>query len=225
MNGRKTFLSADDLRLTIYEIKMDSSLTKKLYTVAGLLMVVALSVLMSTEARAQSPGLSPLPAPPPLRFVPRDERSQLDAAHDVKTRTRLSVELAEARLARAEQMTSAQQYESASRELGIYQGILEDALKFLKEQKDQKKLRDVYRRFEIALRAHASRLETMRRTTPSDYSINIRTITDYTKIVRGEALNGFYGDTVIRDSSRDEDKSPEEEKATSSPQGSAKEQP
>jgi hypothetical protein len=205
---------------------MDSSLSKKLETVAGLFAVIALAVLMSAEARGQVPMGTPLPAPPPLRLVPRDERSQLDAARDIKARMRLSVELAESRLSRAEQMTSAQQYESAARELGIYQGILDDALRFLKEQKEQKKLRDTYKRFEITLRAHGMRLETMRRTTPSEYAVNIKTITEYTKNLRGEALNGFYGDNVIRDAPNDEaEKPPEEGKTTTPSQSSPKEQP
>ncbi|HEV7842827.1 MAG TPA: hypothetical protein VGO69_03980 [Pyrinomonadaceae bacterium] len=205
---------------------MDSPLSKILETVAGLFVVIALAMLMSVEARGQVTVGLPLPAPPPLRLVPRDERLQLDAARDTKARMRLSVELAEARLARAEQMTSAQQYESASRELGIYQGILDDALRFLKDQKEQKKLRDTYKRFEIALRAHGMRLETMRRTTPSEYAFNIKTITEYTKNLRGEALNGFYGDNVIRDTPNDEaEKAPEEGKTTTPSQSLPKEQP
>jgi hypothetical protein len=194
---------------------MHAKLSKKLETTACVFMFAALAVLMSAEARAQVAIGTPLPAPPPLRLVPRSERSQLDAARDVKARMRLSIDMAEARLARAEQMTSSQQYESASRELGIYQGILDDALHFLKDQKEQKKLRDTYRRFEITLRSHAIRLESMRRTTPSEYAFNIKTITDYTKTVRGEALNGFYGDTVIRDLPEDEgEKAPEEGKVS-----------
>jgi hypothetical protein len=205
---------------------MNSPLLKKLETVAGLFAVVALTVLMSVEAQGQVPAWTPLPAPPPLKLVPRAERSQLEAARDAKARTRLSVELAEARLMRAEQMTSAQQFESAARELGIYQGLIEDALRFLKDQKEQKKLRDIYKRFEITLRGHAIRLETMRRTTPSEYSVNIKTITDYTKGVRGEALNGFYGDAVITDAPDDAvEKAPEEGKTTTPSQSSTKEQP
>lgn len=224
--GQVSLWTIDDSRFTIHEMATHSSLSKKLITVAGLIAVVALVVLMSTQAHGQTLTGTPLPAPPPLRLVPRDERAQLDAMRDAKTRTRLSVELAENRLARAEQMTTSQQYESASRELGIYQGILEDALRFLKEQKDQKKLRDIYKRFEITLRSHGARIETMRRTTPSEYSVNIKKAVDNTKSLRGEALNGFYGDTVIRDmSDADEKKAPDEEKATSSPQSSTKEQP
>ena len=205
---------------------MHSSFSKKFETVIGLIAVAALLVLMSTQARGQTLTGTPLPAPPPLRLVPRDERSQLDAMRDAKTRTRLSMELAENRLARAEQMTTSQQYESASRELGIYQGLLEDALRFLKEQKDQKKLRDIYKRFEITLRSHGARIETMRRTTPSEYSVHIKAAVDNTKTLRGEALNGFYGDTVIRNlSDMDEEKAPEEEKTTRSPQSSTKDQP
>lgn len=205
---------------------MYSPLSKTLETVAVLFAVAALTLLMSVDARGQVVTGTPLPAPPPLRVVPREERSQLEAARDAKARTRLSLELAEARLARAEQMTSAQQFESAARELGIYLGLLEDTLRFLKNQKEQKKLRDTYKRFEITLRSHAMRLETMRRTTPAEYSVNIRTITEHTKDVRGEALNGFYGDTVITNTPGDaEEKSREEGKANAPSQSSSKEQP
>jgi hypothetical protein len=213
------------LPFTIEGKTMYSSLTKNLETVAGIFAVIALSVLISGDAHGQTNVvMAPLPAPPPLRLVPRDERSQLDAARDAKGRTRLSMELAEGRLSRAEAMTQSQQFESAARELGIYQGILEDALRFLKEQKDQKKLRDIYRRFEISLRSHGARLETIRRTTPSEYSINIKTITDSTKNLRGEALNGFYGDTVIRDISEDS-KAPDDEKTAGSSQVTPKDAP
>lgn len=219
-------LSIRYLLFTMHWEPMNSSLSKKLETIAGLFAVVALVGLMSAEARGQVAMGTTLPAPPPLRLVPRDERVSLAAARDVKARMRLSVELAEARLARAEQMTSSQQYESASRELGIYQGILDDALHFLKDQKEQKKLRDIYKRFEMALRSHAVRLETMRRTTPSEYAFNIKTITEYTKNLRGEALNGFYGDNVIRDAPDDEaEKAPEEGKTTGSSQSPTKEKP
>lgn len=204
---------------------MESSLSRKLEMVAGLVALLGLALLLSTEAQAQTPSVTPLPAPPPLRLVPREERSQLEAARDAKARTRLSVELAEARLARAEHLTSAQQFESAARELGIYQGLLEDALRFLKGQKEQKKLRDIYKRFEITLRAHAMRLETMRRSTPSEYAVNIKSITDYTRDVRAEALNGFYGDAVLSNTPAEEEKAPEERKAPAPSQSSSKEQP
>lgn len=211
---------------SIEEKTMCSSLIKNLETVAGIFAVIALSVFISGEARAQtSVVIIPMPAPPPLRLVPRDERSQLDAARDAKGRTRLSMELAEARLSRAEALTQTQQFEAAARELGIYQGILEDALRFLKEQKEQKKLRDIYRRFEISLRAHAARLETIRRQTPSEFSINIKTITDSTKNLRGEALNGFYGDTVIRDINEEASKPSEDEKTAGSSQVAPKDAP
>lgn len=209
----------------IPEKTMCSSLSKNLEAAAGIFAVVTLALLMSGEARGQTVAMTPLPAPPPLRLVPRDERTQLEAARDAKARTRLSVELAEARLMRAEAMTQSQQFESASRELGIYQGILDNTLLFLKEQKDQKKLRDIYKRFEITLRSHGIRLETIRRTTPSEYAFNIKTITDHTKNLRGEALNGFYGDTVIRDFSDEEEKALEAGRTAGSSQASPKDKP
>lgn len=205
---------------------MASSLSRKLEMAAGLLAALGLILLLSTGAKAQVPSLTPLPAPPPMRLVPREDRAQLEAARDAKARARLSVELAEARLARAEQLTSAQQFETAGRELGIYLGILEDAMRYLKGQKEQKKLRDTYKRFEITLRSHAMRLETMRRSTPSEYAVNIKSITDDTRDVRAEALNGFYGDAVISNTPAEtEEKTPDERKANAPSQSSTKEEP
>lgn len=205
---------------------MRSSLSTHLEPLAGIVAVLALALFMAVEAQAQVTVMTPLPAPPPLKLVPREDRAQLESARDAKARARLSVELAELRLQRAESLTRSQQYESAARELGIYQGILDNTLRYLKDQKEQKKLRDVYRRFEISLRAHGSRLETIRRSTPSEYAFNVKTITDYTKSLRGEALNGFYGDTVIRDDYPEEEEKPREEKETAgSSQTTTKEQP
>lgn len=178
---------------------------------------VAFAALSASDARAQEARATPLSAPPPIVVVSREERSQLGEARDAKSRTRLSVELAEARLMRAEQLTTAQQFESAAREMGFYQGIIEDAIRYLKEQKEQKKLRDIYKRLELALRTHGSRLETMRRTTPAEFSVNVKTIMDNTKNLRTEALNGFYGDTVIREIEGDDNKAPAKETTTGTP--------
>ena len=63
----------------------------------------ALFMLCTAAARAQQPPevtLPPLPAPPPMKYVPDAARDQLGAARDAKARTRLSIELAEARLSR-----------------------------------------------------------------------------------------------------------------------------
>jgi hypothetical protein len=134
-----------------------------------------------------------------MKLVSHAERAQLMSARDVKARTRASIELAEARLRRAEEFTSALQYDAAATELGCYHGLIENVMGYLSELKtDKGKMRDLFRKLELSLRAHGVRIESMRRSTPAEYSINIKPIIEYTRSARTEALNAFYGDTVVR---------------------------
>jgi hypothetical protein len=197
--------------------------TVRLATSIGVMLLTF--VCLALEARSQERVPTPLPAPPPFRFVPRDLRSQLAGARDTKARMRLSVELAEARLARAEQLTGAQQFDFASSELGLYQGLIDDALRYLRESKiDKNKLRDIYKRFELTLRAHGSRIEAMRRVTPLEYAVNFKAIGDATKDARTEALNGFYGGEMLESTTKD-GTPPETERPKESPQPPPREQP
>lgn len=164
-----------------------------------LLFVSALCVAL--EARAQDTHLPFVDAPPPMKFVPRSERAQLSGERDVKARTRQAIELAEARLTHAEALTAVQQYDAASDELGIYQGLIEDAIHFLSQNKEgNKKLRDIYRHFDLTLRTHGARIESIRRATPLEYKVNINTIVDFTCTVRTEAINAFFGDEMMHES-------------------------
>ncbi len=159
------------------------------------------TICFATIARAQENHL--MPAPPPMKFISSNERSQLSAARDNKTRIRATLEMAETRLQHAEEMTTAQRYDDAASDLGCYQGLMEDALHFLSDLGNPGKLRDLYKRLELSLRAHAPRLEAMRRTTPAEYAVNIKTIMDFTRDARTEALNAFYGNTVLRENAEE----------------------
>jgi hypothetical protein len=134
-----------------------------------------------------------------MKFVPREDRVQLDVEHDAKKRIQLSIKLAEARLSRAEQLTVEEQFDRVTNELGNYQGLVDDALKFLATLPSKKdKTRDTNKRLELALRPHISRLETMRRATPSAYGKNFKMMIEYVRSARDQALNSFYDDTVLR---------------------------
>jgi hypothetical protein len=160
-------------------------------------LLVAVVVFIAPEAHGQDYQM-PFSPPPPMKFVSRSERTQLSATRDAKTRTRATIELAEARLARAEQLTAGQQFDAASAELGMYQGLVEDALHYLNNEQTGKKQRDVYKRLELALRAHCARIESIRRVTPAEYAVHVKAICECARNARTEALNGFYGETVIR---------------------------
>jgi len=164
-----------------------------------LVLVVVLAACaagLSPEGRAQDLVLPPQPAPPPMVYIPEDARKQLLAARDEKARTRLSLELAEARLARAEQSTALKQFNAATAELGVYQALFEDALQYL-HRSSTGNPRDLYKRLEQALHRHAARIEAIRRTTPSEFSGNVRTILKLVRDLRTEALESFYGNTVL----------------------------
>jgi hypothetical protein len=172
-------------------------------------MVMSLCSLMTLAAFgcvAQAQDNPFTSAPPPMKFVSHAERAQLSSAKDVKARTRASIELAEVRLRRAEEFTNALQYDAASSELGCYQALVENVMGYLGEFKtDRSKMRDIFKRLELTLRAHGARIEAIRRSTPVEYGINLRVITDYTRSARTEALNSFYGDTVVREEARREE--------------------
>ena len=48
-------------------------------------------------------------------------------------------------------------------------------------------------------RGNVSRLEVIRRSTPVDYAENVKAAAEYARNARSEALEAFYGHTVLRE--------------------------
>lgn len=156
---------------------------------------------------AQGPRM---PAPPPMRFVSRTERSQLDAAKDPKARLRSTIKLAEDRLIRAENMTSQKAYDEASIELGGYLGLIGDLRAFIATlERDKGSTRDMYRHLEMAVRPHISRLAVIRRGTPASYALHLKDAEEYIKDTRAEALDSFYGHSVLKEPLPEKSPTPE----------------
>ncbi len=172
----------------------------KLRTSSSKLLLATCLVCLSATAQAQDNLLVPSPtAPPPLRFISGNERSQLASARDSKARMKASLEMAEYRLLRAEQFTADQRFINATAELGVYQALIENTLRFLAGEKaNSNKTRDLYKRLEIELREHVTRLEAIRRMTPTEYSFHVKGITDFADDARTAALNSFFSDTVLK---------------------------
>ena len=186
---------------------MKYTLSCRMLILSSCCLLFTSALLVAPEARGQDMRMPLVSAPPPMRFVPRSERTQLSNTHDAKSRTRATIELAELRLSHAEALTASQQYDAASAELGVYQGLIDDAIFYLNELKSSKnQMRDTFKRFELALRAHCSRIEAIRRITPAEYAVNIKAICECTRNARAEALNGFYGDDVMGEVSRKDEK-------------------
>jgi hypothetical protein len=157
---------------------------------------------VSLSALAQQPRSPQLPAPPPMRFVSTDERSRLIEARDAKARLRTSMDLATSRLTRTEEFTSLRQFDQASMELGCYLGLIDNVRGFIGGLNREKgSTRDLYRHLEIALRAHIPRIAVMRRSTPVDYAGNLKDAEEFLRNTRSEALDSFYGQSVLREPS------------------------
>jgi hypothetical protein len=173
---------------------------------ARALVVLACVALACGQARAQdsSARLQEDGPPPPMRYIPEALRAQLSAKQrDLKGRTRLSLELADAQIVLADGHVNADRFEDATRELGIYEALIGDAVAFVHQSGPvDNKRRDQYKRIEMALRAHVPRIETIRRSLPSQNAVYAKATLDYIRGLRTEALNAFYDDTVLREPPR-----------------------
>jgi hypothetical protein len=173
------------------------------FLVLSSLLVVTFGFASAVHGQEAQPSPTPLTAPPPIKVITTEERMQIDGADDSKSRIRATIDLAAARLTRAEQLTKQSDYDAAGAEVGSYQALIEDALEFLSAMKrDSNKTRDLYKRLELALRAHGPRLTTMRRETPLEHAVWIKRVEEFARAGRTEALNSFYGHTVVRDPQR-----------------------
>ena len=145
---------------------------------------------------AQDDEMPPPPVLPPVKAVAAPDRTALEAIAKPKDRAKFALELTEKYLKRAEELTEKQEFDAALGQLGFYQGIVADTLKFLKPFRE-KRLREPFRNIEVALRGYVPRLEGMRRQTPVAYGVHIRAVGEYTRDARTEALNAFFDDTVL----------------------------
>lgn len=179
-----------------------------------LLLAFVFSTAVNAQESQPQPQPTPLTAPPPFKMIVREERTAIEsAARDPQRRLKMTIEFADNHLLIAEQHTARENYEAASTEVGMYHALIENALQFLSTfKRDSNKTRDLYKRLELALRADGPRLTAMRRTTPLEFAVWIKQVEDYARQGRTEALNSFYGHTVVKP-----DKTTEKPKETPTP--------
>jgi hypothetical protein len=178
-----------------------------------LLLALVCAPAVLAQEPLPTPSPTPLTAPPPMKVIPRAERTQLEqTGSDTKQRVRLTISLAATHLGMAEKYTEQSNFDAASAEVGTYHALVENILKHLSSLKrDSNKTRDVYKRLELALRADGPRLTALRRTTPLEFAVWIKVVEDYAREGRTEALNSFYGHTVVREPQKTADDKPKPE--------------
>lgn len=177
------------------------NLTPRRLALPAPLLLLLLACVQAVQAQDAQPQPTPLTAPPPFKMIVKEERAQLDAsASDSSKRLKLTIQFAGSHLTAAEQHTSRENFEAASVEVGMYEALMENALQFLSTfKRDSNKTRDLYKRLELALRADGPRLTAMRRSTPLEFAVWIKHVEDFARDGRTEALNSFYGHTVVRE--------------------------
>ena len=161
-------------------------------------LLIAFVFIPSVCAQDAQPSPTPLMAPPPFKMIVKEERMQIEQTKDASKRLKLTMEFAAAHLTVAEQHTAQENFEAAQTEVGMYHALIENVRQFMSTfRRDSNKTRDLYKKLELALRSHGPRLTAMRRVTPLEYAVWIKQVEDYAREGRTEALNSFYGHTVV----------------------------
>lgn len=163
--------------------------------------------MVCAQDQQPTPQPTPLTAPPPIKVIPMAERQKIDAITDPKQRLKQTMEFAVGHLTAAEKLTADGNYDGASNEVGSYSALVQNALTFMATLKrDSNKTRDLYKRLELALRADGPRLTAMRRVTPIEFAVWIKQTEEFARESRTEALNSFYGHTVVREPEKPNEK-------------------
>lgn len=141
-------------------------------------------------------------APPPLKFISKEEVRLLDGERDVKKRTRLALQLMETRLKSAEAVAEREQFDEMFDELGVFHGLMDNTLDFLSgsgkaSKKLSGKVLNNFKRFEIGLRGFTPRLELLRRNVPSTHEFYVRSLLKQLREARTRATEPLYGDSVL----------------------------
>jgi hypothetical protein len=179
----------------------------------ALSLACAPALAAQEQQEQQEPTAAQQPArddvgPPPIRHLPDAVRRQLDEARDVKARTKAALELLEQSLARSAAHASADRFEDATGELGVYEALVKETIAGVQASgRVTNKQRDLYKKIELALRSHVTRLETIRRSLPARNGVHVQATIEFIRDQRDLALNSFYDDTVIPDE-RPKEKAP-----------------
>ena len=136
--------------------------------------------------------------PPPLKILAKEEKSSLEAQTDVKKRTVLSLELMDMRLLKAEGYNSKEEYRQMFNELGGFHALMDNTLTFLsKNNSNNGKVLNNYKRIELSLRKYITRLELIRRDLPLEYEPYVRRLAQYVREARTKAVEPLFGETVL----------------------------
>jgi hypothetical protein len=161
-------------------------------------LLVSMFAILSVAVAAQDPSDDIDIAPPPLKILSADEKAKLTAETEVKRRTKLALDLMEVRMKQAETFDSHDNHDQMFVELGAFQGLMDNMLEFLNSSdKDNKRVLNNFKKFEIGLRLFTPRLEVIRRDLPIRYELYVRNLIKNLRAARAKAIEPLFDDTVV----------------------------
>jgi hypothetical protein len=139
-------------------------------------------------------------APPPLKMLSKEEQKILDGQNDVKKRVKISLELMDARILKAEKYKGEESFKDTLAELSGFHAILDNTLNFLvKSDNSNDKIDKRFITFEIYLRKQIPRLEVIRREIPHRYGYHVGKLMKAVREARAKAVEPIFSDTVVPD--------------------------
>ena len=186
------------MRFVTPAMTTNEALVKTCFRAFGLFSVCIIFLLNLGVADVQGQSGEQDIAPPPLKFVSKQELAQLNAVLDVKKRTKLALELMAGRLKQAETFHAQEQLDDMFKQLGGFHGLMDNTLAFLDSgEKDSGRVLNNYKRFEIGLREYRPRLELIRRDLPLRYEFYVRTLIVFLRDARAKAVEPQFSDSVV----------------------------
>lgn len=169
--------------------------TRQIRIVRAAILFATLFTFHPIATAQEQDYIPPDAAPPPIKALSKDEKARLTASKEVKERTKLTLEMMDARVKIAEQYLPQEQLEMVFRELGGFHALVIDALAYLaSSDSNKKKQLDNFKRFEIGLRGFTHRLEMIRREMPPQREYYVRLLLREMRDARAKAVEPLFGD-------------------------------
>lgn len=161
-------------------------------------ILVSFVVLLSFAAVfAQEEPMPDDVAPPPLKIISKEEKELLAAEIGIKDRTSAYINLLEARLSKAEEMSTSENFGDSLSQFGSYHGLLENMIGFLTSENKSDKALGGFKKLELTLRAHNIRIEAIRRTMPFKYAWHVLRLQKFIRRSRAQATESLFSDSVV----------------------------
>ncbi len=120
----------------------------------------------------------------------------------MKDRTKLALAFMNARLTRSEILTKDRKFSLTLEQLGRFDAILRDTMRFLQRNESRRGSLKNFKRLEMTLRKFVPRLELIRRETPDRFGYHVKQLIRSVRKARTKAIAPLFGDTVIPEGSK-----------------------